>query len=102
MVLPDGSLSASNVPGFSPTSGPVTVNEYPPSGMTLVSMTGSGWTCAGSSCSRSDALAGGTSFPSITVTVNVSPTAVSPLTNGAGASGGGSPAAYAAHPTING
>jgi uncharacterized repeat protein (TIGR01451 family) len=69
----------------------VTATDTVPSGMTLVSMTGSGWTCAGNSCTRTDVLAAGASYPAITVTVNVSATATSPETNQVSASGGGAP-----------
>src|ERR1039457_3907819 len=61
-------------PALTPaTSGLVTVAENVPAGLTLVSMSGSGWTCApgGNTCTRSDALAAGFSYASITVTVNV-------------------------------
>jgi hypothetical protein len=49
----------------------VTVTETLPAGLTLVAMTGTGWTCASNVCTRSDALAAGASYPAITVTVNV-------------------------------
>jgi hypothetical protein len=53
----------------------VTVTEALPAGLTLISMSGSvansGWGCTGNSCSRSDALNGGASYPPITVLVNV-------------------------------
>jgi uncharacterized repeat protein (TIGR01451 family) len=73
----------------------VMVTDTVPSGMTLVSMAGSGWTCAGNSCTRTDVLAAGASYPAITVTVNVSATATSPETNQVSASGGGAPATAA-------
>ncbi len=65
------------------TSLPVTVTETLPASLTLVSMAGSGWTCtvATSSCTRSDVLLGNSSFPSITVTVNVASNAPTPVTN---------------------
>ncbi len=73
----------------------VTVTETIPSGMTLVSMSGTGWTCPanGKTCTRSDVLLPGTSFPTITVTVNVSPNASNPQVNSISVSGGGSPTA---------
>src|ERR1039458_3694953 len=51
------------------TSCTVTVTDILPVGLTLVSMAGVGWTCASGarSCSRSDALAAGGSYPPITV-----------------------------------
>ncbi len=60
-----------------------------PSGLTLVSMNGIGWTCNGATCSRSDALSGGSSYPPIIVTVNVAVTATSPQNNAATVFGGG-------------
>jgi uncharacterized protein (TIGR03437 family) len=56
-------------------------------------MAGPGWTCAALACTRSDALLGGSSYPAITVTVNVSATAPVQLTNQASVSGGGAAAA---------
>ena len=85
-------LIASNVGQIS-TSGMVMVTDVLPSGLTLVSMTGTGWTCGppnlANVCTRADALLNGTSYPAITVTVNVSPTASATLTNTATVSGGG-------------
>jgi uncharacterized repeat protein (TIGR01451 family) len=76
------------------TSGTVTVTETIPSGLTLVSMTGTGWTCPGTAgantCDRSDVLATGSSYPAITATVNVGASAGSPQVNQVSASGGGS------------
>ncbi len=82
-----------------PTAGKVTVTDKIPTGLTLVSMAGTGWTCTADSCHRTDALAVGKSYPAITVTVNVSATAPSSVTNGVTASGGNSPAASATDPT---
>ncbi|MFN7996430.1 MAG: M12 family metallopeptidase [Bryobacteraceae bacterium] len=81
------------------TAGKVTVTDTIPSGLTLVSMAGSGWTCASNSCSRTNALAAGASYPVITVTVNVSATAPSKVTNNVSVSGGNSPAATASDAT---
>ncbi len=69
--------------GSLPTSLPVTVTETLPASLTLVAMAGTGWTCtvATSSCTRSDVLMGNSSFPSITVTVNVASNAPSTVTN---------------------
>jgi uncharacterized protein YjbI with pentapeptide repeats len=83
-------VTVSNATTSSPTSGPVTVTETVASGLTLVSMTGNGWACSGSTCTRADALAGGASYPAITVTVNVPPTALSPQVNAVSVSGGNS------------
>jgi uncharacterized protein (TIGR03437 family) len=67
----------------------VTVTEILPAGLTLASMAGAGWTCTAPTCTRSDALNGGSSYPPITVTVNVAATAPAQLTNQASVSGGG-------------
>ena len=83
-------VTVSNGAGAGPTSGTVTVTDTVPSGLTLVSMAGTGWTCAANSCTRSDALVAGTSYPVITVTVNVAGNATSPQVNVASVSGGGS------------
>src|SRR5262249_367561 len=64
-------------------------------GLILVSMNGSGWTCGGPTCTRTDTLAGGSSYPPITVTVDVNATAVSPQVNTVTVSGGGSATATA-------
>ena len=93
-------IEVSNVvPG--PSTGAVTVSETPSTGLTLISMTGSGWTCAngGNSCTRSDALASGAAYPSIAAIVDVAPGAVSPQTNAAAVSAGGSVLAATSDPT---
>jgi len=82
-------VTVSNGANAGPTSGTVTVTDTVPAGLTLVTMAGTGWTCVANSCTRSDALAGGMSFP-ITVTVNVAANATSPQVNMASVSGGGS------------
>ena len=95
------SVTVSNT-GNAPTSGTVTVTENPPGGFTNVVLSGTGWTCPtpGNTCTRSDALAPGGSYPVITVTLDVAPDAPLPtLTNQVTASGGGSPTASASDPT---
>jgi uncharacterized repeat protein (TIGR01451 family) len=95
------SVTVSNGAGTGATSGTVTVTESIPTGLTLVSMSGTGWTCpsGGATCARGDPLAGGGSYPAITVIVNVSPSAPTQLTNQVSVSGGGSATASAADPT---
>src|SRR5579872_4992568 len=86
-------VTVSNGSGAGPTSGTVTVTETVPSGLTLVSMSGTGWTCPGTlanNCTRSDALNGGASYPAITVKVNVASNATSPQVNSVSVAGGGS------------
>jgi len=87
------SVVVSNATGAGATSGTVTVTGTASSGLTLVSMSGSGWNCAGNTCTRGDALAAGASYPAITVTVNVG--AVAQVAIQVTASGGGSLAASA-------
>ena len=82
-----------------PTSGKVTVTDTIPSGLTLVSMAGTGWVCTANACNRSDSLATGKSYPVITVTVDVAANAPSQVTNTVTASGGKSAPASASNPT---
>jgi Big-like domain-containing protein/List-Bact-rpt repeat protein len=85
--------------GTGPTSGTVTMTETVPSGLTLVSLAGTGWTCAtpntANVCTRSDVLASGVPYPPITVTVNVAANAISPQVNHVDAAGGSSAPAIA-------
>ena len=86
-------VTVSNASGVGLIVGTVTVTETVPSGLTLVSMSGTGWTCPGTlpnNCTRSDVLNGGGSYPPITVTVNVAANAASPQVNSVAVSGGGS------------
>jgi len=82
----------SNDTGAAATSGTVTVTATVAGGLTLVSMSGTGWNCSGSTCTRSDALSAGASYPAITVTVNVSGTAGSQVSNQVAVAGGNSAA----------
>lgn len=77
--------------GNAPTSGLVTVTETLPAGLTLVSMSGTGWSVTGNVATRSDSLGAGDSYPPLTVTVDVSGSAASPQVNNVCVSGGGSP-----------
>jgi hypothetical protein len=92
-------VKVSNGQTGGPTNGTVTVTDTVPAGLTLVSMAGTGWTCAAASCTRSDALAGGASYPVITVTVNVAGNAAASVVNAVSVSGGGSVTANATDPT---
>jgi len=85
--------TVSNQAGAGPTSGMVTVTGTTPVGLTLVSMAGIGWGCSGNSCTRADVLNPGASYPAIAVTVNVSASALSPVTNQVSVSGGNSASA---------
>ncbi len=91
--------TVSNAAAGTTTSGTVTVTDAIPNGLTLVSMAGTGWTCTSNSCTRSDALAAGSSFPPITVTVNATANAGAGVVNTVTVSGGGSATATATDPT---
>ena len=92
------SVGVSNA-GSAPTSGTVTVTDTMPSGLTPVSMAGTGWSCSSTSCTRSDALNPGASYPAIAVTVNVAADAPALVTNQVGVSGGGAAPASASDST---
>ena len=96
------SISLSNSAQAGPTSGAVTVTDTLPAGLTLVAMSGTGWTCqAGAvTCTRSDTLAAGDAYPPVTVTVNVAANASSPQANQVTVSGGGSASASATDFTV--
>ncbi len=79
-----------------PTNGTVTVTQILPTGLTLASASGSGWSCAGAACTRSSALSPGSSYPPITVTVSVATSAPLQVNLEATVSGGGSVTAAAA------
>ncbi|HWG50105.1 MAG TPA: hypothetical protein VN669_10450 [Candidatus Acidoferrales bacterium] len=86
-------ITVSNV-GFGPTSGTVTVvDTLPniPNPPVPTAISGTGWTCtlATLTCTRSDALASGSSYPPITLTVNIPQNIRNSFTNTAKVSGGG-------------
>ncbi|MFB3915765.1 MAG: hypothetical protein ACE14M_03490 [Terriglobales bacterium] len=86
-------LAVSNV-GGAPTDGStVTVVDTLPSGLTATAIAGSGWSCtlATLTCTRSDVLNSPASYPAIIVTVDVSSSAPSLVTNSVTVSGGGDP-----------
>src|SRR5262249_30336610 len=76
-------------------TGTVTVQDSLPSGLTATAVTATGWSCsvlptAFLTCTRSDSLGAGGTYPTITVTVNVNRGA--PSVNHSGSvSGGGDP-----------
>lgn len=87
-------LTVSNAAGSNATTGSVFVINSLPAGLTSSSsMSGDGWSCSRASCSRADALAGGASYPPITVTASVGLNATSPQVNQATVTGGGSASA---------
>ncbi|HVQ37290.1 MAG TPA: hypothetical protein VMS31_07150 [Pyrinomonadaceae bacterium] len=84
------SITATNS-GFAPTSGTVTVTDTLPAGLTATAISGAGWSCVLGTltCTRSDVLAAGSSYPVITLTVTVANNAAASVTNSASVSGGG-------------
>jgi uncharacterized repeat protein (TIGR01451 family) len=82
--------------GTGPTSGVVTLSDPPLSFLTPTSVAGDGWTCVLSTvtCTRSDVLAPGASFPAVILTVNIAANAPKNFTNVASTSGGGSPSTF--------
>jgi uncharacterized repeat protein (TIGR01451 family) len=85
------SITVTNSGGVA-SSGTVTVSDTLPAGLTPGAATGTGWTCntAGQTvtCTRSDALNGGASYPAVSVPVTVAPNSALSLTNTATVSGG--------------
>lgn len=77
--------------GTAPTAGPVTMTETLPSGLTATSLSGNGWSCtvASLTCTRANPLAAGTSYPPVTLRVNVAVNAPASVTNTVSVSGGG-------------
>ncbi len=65
-------LTVSN-PAFAPTSGAVSVTDTLPAGLTATAISGNGWNCvlATVTCTRSDTIGTGYSYPPITLNVNV-------------------------------
>ena len=84
-------LSVSNA-GNSPSQGLVTVTDTVPASLPVTGASGTGWSCGDATqtvtCTRSDALAAGASYPDITLAVNVAGSAPSSITNTASVSGG--------------
>ena len=76
-------INVSNVGSANSSSGTVTVSNQIPSGMTLTSMTGSGWTfnTSNRTATRSASLNRGQSFSSILVNVSVASNAPAKVTN---------------------
>jgi uncharacterized protein (TIGR03437 family) len=83
-------ISVNNI-GSSSTTGVVTMTDTLPVGLTAMAIGGTGWSCVLGTltCTRSDALAPGLSYPAITLTVNVAVNAPASVTNTALVSGGG-------------
>ena len=83
-------VTVTNV-GDGPTNGPVTVEADFPIGLTVGSITGTGWTCSPftGACTRSDVLEPGESYPPITAMLSVDPDIAGSLNAVASVSGGG-------------
>ena len=76
------------------------VTEIPPAGMTLVSMSGTGWDCTTlPACTRTDGLAGGASYPPIIVMANIQNEVATQFTNRVTLSVAGTPVAWASNDT---
>ncbi|MDT7571339.1 MAG: hypothetical protein QOE05_1513, partial [Actinomycetota bacterium] len=71
--------------GNGPTTGTTTVTDTLPTGLSYVSASGSGWTCAGPAgvvtCTRTAAINAGSTAPDITLTVGVADAARPAVTN---------------------
>jgi uncharacterized repeat protein (TIGR01451 family) len=85
-------LTVTNI-GAVPTIGTVTLIDTIPTGLFPTAASGTGWTCTVSgetvNCTRGDPLAGGASYPPVTVTVDVADDAPASVTNTAIVAGGG-------------
>ncbi|QOY86264.1 InlB B-repeat-containing protein [Paludibaculum fermentans] len=89
-------LRVSNSPLGTATSGNVQLSLNIPAGLQILSMRGPGWLCGSTSCSRSDALAGGDNYPAVLVLAQIDANAPSSLALQATVSGGGDPANHTA------
>jgi hypothetical protein len=77
--------------GSAASAGSVSVSDSLPVGLTATAISGANWNCTFSTltCARNDAVAAGSSYPPITLTLNVASDAPSSVTNAAAVSGGG-------------
>lgn len=83
--------------GTGTTTAPVTVTAVLAREFTAVSITGAGWTCVqpAGPCTRNDFLAQSSSFPVLTLTVNIAATVSPQVISRVTVTGGGSPEASA-------
>ena len=95
-------VTATNAASAASTSGTVHVTATLPASLTLLSMTGTGWSCSSTSCTRNDSLAAGAGYPAISLLVNVAATPPPQVTNQVTVTGGGSPGSSAADPAFVG
>ncbi|MFD8706617.1 hypothetical protein ACFV1W_29110 [Kitasatospora sp. NPDC059648] len=85
-------ITVGNTSAAGPTDGgTVTVHDVLPAGLAAERITGSGWNCvlATLTCTRSDVLPAGQSYPPVTLKVDVSCDAPERVTNTATVTGGG-------------
>ena len=77
--------------GKAATNAPVTLTDTLPAGLTAAALTGPGWSCdlATVTCVRMDTLAPASSYPAVTVTVDVAADAAPLVVNSAAVTGGG-------------
>lgn len=96
-------ITARNSGSTAISGGLVTVTDNVPTGMTIRSMAGTGWSCSvgltTGTCGRTATLAAQASFPSITLEVDVASTAAASLVNVATLSSGSIPNVVASDPT---
>ncbi len=95
-------ITVSNGATAGPTSGTVTVTDTIPAGVSLLVMSGTGWTCDYNTCTRSDTLVPGASYPTVIALVNVAWDAPTPVVNHVSVSGGESDPASATDPAAIG
>ena len=85
-------FDVSNTASGTTTSGNVILSDSFPAGYTLNSFSGTGWSCTGTTtanCTNSTAVAGGSSFQTLTLTVNVPANSPVSVSNTAMANDGG-------------
>jgi CSLREA domain-containing protein/uncharacterized repeat protein (TIGR01451 family) len=95
-------ITVSSLATAGPTAGTVTVTDTlpnVPNTLVATGLSGTGWTCTLSTltCTRTDSLAPGASYPAITLTVSVPGNIRANVTNSATVSGGGDPNSHTAN-----
>jgi hypothetical protein len=86
------SVVTTNAAFSGPTNGTVRVTNSASTGLTLISMSGTGWNCSVNACSRADAVSPSASYPPIIATADVAADAPSQVSSLVSVTGGGSPA----------
>jgi beta-propeller repeat-containing protein/putative Ig domain-containing protein len=85
-------INVSNTATGSTTTSGLTVTDTLPAGYTKASISGTGWSCAGTNsltCTSTSTVAGGAAYPTLTIVVNIPSTSPNTVSNTATASGGG-------------